>query len=70
MHRPLFARSDIAFAVIGNDSKCTHCFVDATSSKCENARWFSIDALPDLPEAVHISRLLIDDTLAHLRKRR
>lgn len=33
----------------------------------EDARWFSIDALPDLPEAVHISRQLIDDTLARLR---
>jgi NAD+ diphosphatase len=39
-------------------------------TELEEARWFSIDALPDLPEAVHISRLLIDDTLAHLRKRR
>jgi NAD+ diphosphatase len=39
-------------------------------TELEDARWFSIDALPDLPEAVHISRLLIDDTLAHLRKRR
>lgn len=39
-------------------------------TELEDARWFSIDALPDLPEAVHISRQLIDDTLAHLRKRR
>jgi NAD+ diphosphatase len=33
----------------------------------EDARWFAIDALPDLPEAVHISRQLIDDTLNRLR---
>ena len=33
----------------------------------EDARWFPVDALPDLPEAVHISRQLIDDTLARLR---
>ena len=32
-------------------------------SELEDARWFSIDALPDLPEPVHISRLLIDDKL-------
>lgn len=36
----------------------------------EDARWFSIDALPDLPEPVHISRLLIDDTLAWMRAQR
>ena len=33
----------------------------------EDARWFPIDALPDLPEPVHISRQLIDDTVACLR---
>jgi NAD+ diphosphatase len=37
-------------------------------TELEEARWFSIDALPDLPEAVHISRQLIDDTLARLHK--
>jgi NAD+ diphosphatase len=36
-------------------------------TELEDARWFSIDALPDLPEAVHISRQLIDDTLNRLR---
>lgn len=36
-------------------------------AEIEEARWFSIDALPDLPEPVHISRQLIDDTLARLR---
>ncbi len=39
-------------------------------TELEEARWFSIDALPDLPEAVHISRQLIDDTLEQLRKSR
>lgn len=33
----------------------------------EDARWFDIGALPDLPEPVHISRQLIDDTLARMR---
>jgi len=33
----------------------------------EDARWFPVDALPDLPETVHISRQLIDDTLVRLR---
>lgn len=37
-------------------------------TELEEARWFSIDALPDLPEAVHISRQLIDDTLVRLQK--
>ncbi|MBS1219015.1 MAG: pyrophosphatase [Proteobacteria bacterium] len=36
-------------------------------TELEEARWFAIDALPDLPEAVHISRQLIDDTLARMR---
>ena len=39
-------------------------------TELEDARWFSIDALPDLPEAVHISRQLIDGTLARLRDNR
>jgi len=39
-------------------------------TELEDARWFSIDDLPDLPEPVHISRQLIDDTLAQLRKSR
>ena len=37
-------------------------------TEIEEARWFPIDALPDLPEPVHISRQLIDDTLIRLRK--
>jgi NAD+ diphosphatase len=36
-------------------------------TELEEARWFAIDALPDLPETVHISRQLIDDTLARMR---
>jgi NAD+ diphosphatase len=39
-------------------------------TELEDARWFSIDALPELPEAVHVSRQLIDDTLARLRGNR
>ena len=39
-------------------------------TELEDARWFSIDALPDLPETVHISRQLIDDTLVQLRNSR
>lgn len=37
-------------------------------TELEDARWFPVDALPDLPEPVHISRQLIDDTLNRLRK--
>jgi NAD+ diphosphatase len=33
----------------------------------EDARWFPVDALPDLPEPVHVSRQLIDNTLARLK---
>ena len=36
-------------------------------AELEDARWFAVDALPELPEAVHISRQLIDDTLARMR---
>lgn len=36
----------------------------------EEARWFAVDALPDLPEAVHISRQLIDDTVMRLGRSR
>lgn len=36
-------------------------------AELEDAQWFSVDALPDLPEPVHISRQLIDDTVARLR---
>jgi NAD+ diphosphatase len=32
----------------------------------EEARWFDIDALPDLPEPVHISRQLIDAAVARV----
>jgi NAD+ diphosphatase len=40
----------------------------ADGVELEEARWFDIDALPDLPEAVHISRQLIDATIARLRQ--
>jgi NAD+ diphosphatase len=32
-----------------------------------DARWFAIDALPDLPSPMSIARRLIDATVAHLR---
>jgi NAD+ diphosphatase len=32
-----------------------------------DARWFSVDALPELPSAVSIARRLIDSTVAELR---
>lgn len=38
----------------------------ADGVELEEARWFDIDALPELPEAVHISRQLIDATVARL----
>lgn len=40
--------------------------VRADPSELEEARWFSVDALPDLPEGVHISRQLIDAKIADL----
>ena len=40
----------------------------ADPAELEEARWFSVDALPDLPEGVHISRRLIDAKIAALRK--
>ncbi|MFN7086858.1 MAG: NAD(+) diphosphatase [Burkholderiales bacterium] len=41
--------------------------VRADGVELEDARWFDIDALPQLPEPVHISRRLIDATIARLR---
>jgi NAD+ diphosphatase len=41
--------------------------VRADGVELEDARWFDIDALPDLPETVHISRQLMDDTIARIR---
>ena len=38
-------------------------------AELEDARWFGVDALPGLPEQVHISRQLIDATLERLRAR-
>jgi len=35
-------------------------------AELEDARWFAINALPELPEPVHISRQLIDDTLRRI----
>ena len=42
--------------------------VRADPAELEDARWFAIDALPELPEAVHISRQLIDDTLRRMQR--
>ncbi len=42
--------------------------VRADGVELEDARWFDIDALPELPETVHISRHLIDATIARLRR--
>jgi len=40
----------------------------ADGVELEDARWFDIDALPELPEAVHVSRHLIDATIVRLSK--
>ena len=39
----------------------------ADGVELEEARWFHADHLPDLPEAVHVSRKLIDATVANLK---
>jgi NAD+ diphosphatase len=39
----------------------------ADGVELEDARWFDVDALPELPEPVHVSRRLIDATVARLR---
>ena len=33
-----------------------------------DARWFDVDALPDIPPSVSIARQLIDATVARLRR--
>ena len=40
--------------------------VQPDPAELEDARWFAIDALPEIPEPVHISRQLIDDTLRRI----
>jgi NAD+ diphosphatase len=37
-------------------------------SEIADARWFSIDALPDLPNPLSIARRLIDTTIAQLAR--
>jgi NAD+ diphosphatase len=37
------------------------------ASEIADARWFGVDALPDLPSPVSIARRLIDTTVARLR---
>jgi len=39
----------------------------ADGVEIEDARWFDAEHLPDLPEPVHVSRQLIDATLARLK---
>jgi NAD+ diphosphatase len=36
-------------------------------AELEDARWFDFEALPSLPEPIHISRRLIDATIARLK---
>ena len=42
----------------------------ADGVELEDARWFDIGALPELPEPVHISRQLIDAAIARLNDAR
>lgn len=43
--------------------------VKADGIEIEDARWFDLDALPELPEKIHVSRQLIDATLARLAQK-
>lgn len=40
----------------------------ADGIELRDARWFDIDALPKLPEPVHVSRRLMGATVARLRR--